>query len=70
MISFQMLINIAVVTGSCPTKGISLPLLSYGGSSMLCTMFALGIIVNIGNQCTDCNLPKVTGAAKRGRTHE
>lgn len=64
MISFQVIINIAVVTGSCPTKGISLPLISYGGSSMLCTMYALGILVNIGNNSLVADSPKYIGARK------
>jgi cell division protein FtsW len=64
LISFQVLLNIAVVTGSCPTKGISLPLISYGGSSMLCTMFALGILVRIGNTCLDKTNPKYLGARR------
>ncbi len=67
LISFQVLINIAVVTGSCPTKGISLPLVSYGGSSMLCTMFALGIVVNIANQVTDHRDPDYIGARRRSQ---
>ena len=37
-IAFQALINVAVVTGSVPTKGIALPFVSYGGSSLFCLM--------------------------------
>lgn len=46
-IGLQAAINIAVVTASVPTKGISLPLVSYGGSSLLATMLSLGIILNV-----------------------
>ncbi len=46
-IGLQAAINIAVVTASVPTKGISLPLVSYGGSSLLATMFSLGVIMNV-----------------------
>jgi cell division protein FtsW len=60
-----VLINIAVVTGSCPTKGISLPLISYGGSSLICTMLALGIVVNIANQVTERKIPDHFGATRR-----
>ncbi len=46
-IGLQAAINVAVVTASVPTKGISLPLVSYGGSSLLSTMLSLGIILNV-----------------------
>ncbi|MFH1708543.1 MAG: putative lipid II flippase FtsW [Planctomycetota bacterium] len=65
MMGLQVIINIAVVTGSCPTKGISLPLVSYGGSSIVCTLFALGILVNIGNQAIDLDLPSTLGARRK-----
>lgn len=47
MMGLGVLINIAVVTGSIPTTGLPLPLLSYGGSSLLSTMLGLGIMVNV-----------------------
>ena len=46
-IGFQALINITVVLGLGPTKGIPLPMISYGGSSLLSTLFSLGILLNI-----------------------
>ena len=46
-IVFQALINIGVVSGALPTKGIPAPLLSYGGSSLLMFGIALGILLNI-----------------------
>ncbi|MBI5778732.1 MAG: putative lipid II flippase FtsW [Planctomycetes bacterium] len=50
MIVIQAVINIAVVTALMPTKGISLPFISYGGSGLLVFMFAIGILVNIAVQ--------------------
>ncbi len=47
MIGFQTLINLGVVTGILPTKGIPLPLISYGGSSMVFTLVSIGILFNI-----------------------
>ncbi|MEM7182528.1 MAG: FtsW/RodA/SpoVE family cell cycle protein [Spirochaetota bacterium] len=47
LISVQILINLFVVTGIFPVTGISLPFLSYGGSSLLTVMISLGILLNI-----------------------
>ncbi len=47
MITFQALINMSVVVSLLPTKGIPLPLISVGGSSMLVTMTGIGILLNI-----------------------
>ena len=43
----QALINMSVVLGLGPTKGIPLPLISYGGSSLLSTMILMGILMNV-----------------------
>jgi cell division protein FtsW len=50
LIGLQALINLAVVSGLMPTKGLSLPFLSYGGSSLLVNMVAVGILLNISSQ--------------------
>ncbi|HIJ59386.1 MAG TPA: putative lipid II flippase FtsW [Nitrospirae bacterium] len=50
MFAFQALINFAVVTGMVPTKGLPLPFISYGGSSLLVNMIAGGILLNISRQ--------------------
>ena len=47
MFSSQILGNIAVVSNIVPSTGIPLPLLSYGGSTTIVTMAALGIVYNI-----------------------
>ena len=52
LISVQGMINMAVVTGLLPTKGIALPLVSYGGSSLVVTMAALGVLLNISKEST------------------
>ena len=47
LITVQSLINIAVVTSSIPTTGITLPFISYGGTSLLFYMASIGILLNI-----------------------
>lgn len=47
LITVQSLIHIAVVTSSIPTTGITLPLISYGGTSLVIYMAAIGILLNI-----------------------
>lgn len=44
---WQVVINVAMVTGLMPVVGIPLPLLSYGGSSMVSMMAAMGILINV-----------------------
>jgi len=50
MVLFQSLINFAVVLGMMPTKGIPLPFVSYGGSSLLVMLLATGVLLNISQQ--------------------
>ena len=45
--SFQTLLNLMVVVGLIPVTGVTLPFLSYGGSSLLVSMVSIGIILNI-----------------------
>jgi cell division protein FtsW len=47
LIGVQVLVNAGVVTGVLPTKGLTLPLVSYGGSSLVVTLFAIGILLSV-----------------------
>jgi cell division protein FtsW len=50
LVIFQSLINFAVVLGMMPTKGIPLPFVSYGGSSLLAMLLATGVLLNVAHQ--------------------
>ena len=64
MVLFQSLINFAVVIGLMPTKGIPLPFVSYGGSSLLVMLLATGVLLNISQQsASTAGPPGVRSAA-------
>lgn len=49
-LAFQTLLNLMVVTGLIPVTGVTLPFLSYGGSSLLISLISMGILLNISKQ--------------------
>jgi cell division protein FtsW len=52
MVTLQALLNITVVVGLAPTKGLPLPFVSNGGSSLLINMIAMGVLLNISQHAS------------------
>jgi len=50
LIGLQAFVNMAVVMGMVPTKGLALPFISYGGTSLVTTLTAIGILLNVSRQ--------------------
>jgi len=50
LIGMQAFINIGVVTSALPNKGLPLPFISYGGSSLLLMLFGIGVLISIARQ--------------------
>ncbi|MBI5627893.1 MAG: FtsW/RodA/SpoVE family cell cycle protein, partial [Candidatus Rokubacteria bacterium] len=52
MLATQTLVNLVVVMGALPTKGLPLPFISFGGSALLMTMFSAGVLLNISQHAS------------------
>ena len=64
MLAFEVLLNLAVVMGLMPTKGLPLPFISYGGSSLVMSLFMTGVLLNIGRRPGGLN-PSLDALAPR-----
>lgn len=64
LIGVQALVNAAVVTGLAPTKGLTLPFVSYGGSSLVISLLGVGILLNISR---DRQAGREEAGARSGR---
>lgn len=62
-IAIQAIINIGVVTGSFPTKGLPLPFISFGGSAMVFNLIAIGILLSIHR----CTVKRITSGSLMAR---
>ena len=52
MVAIQAFVNMSVVLGLVPTKGIPLPFVSSGGSSLLVSLLGMGILLNVSQHAT------------------
>jgi cell division protein FtsW len=60
MVAFQAFFNISVVLGLLPTKGIPLPFVSYGGSSLLINLLGMGILLNVSQHASPSHVITTT----------
>jgi cell division protein FtsW len=60
MIGFQAFFNVSVVLGLLPTKGIPLPFVSYGGSSLLINLLGMGILLNVSQHASSSHVVTTT----------
>jgi cell division protein FtsW len=58
LIALQVLINVAVVIGLVPTKGLPLPFISYGGSSIVMALAELGVLLALSRRAAISTIPK------------
>lgn len=65
-ITFQALMNFAVITSSVPFTGVPLPFISYGGTSLIITMTAMGILLNISRHTSGESLARQSTHHGRG----
>jgi cell division protein FtsW len=60
MVAFQAFFNMSVVLGLLPTKGIPLPFVSFGGSSLLISMIGMGILLNVSQHASATHVVTTT----------
>lgn len=71
MIAAQAFVNLSVVVGLVPTKGIPLPFVSNGGSSMMVSLFAMGILLNVSQYASALNADgRVRSVARQVTTED
>jgi cell division protein FtsW len=68
LIVLQALINIGVVSGAIPNKGIALPFVSYGGSSLMMMLWSVGLLLNVARSAAEATSSELAalGAAAEG----
>ena len=64
-ISLQILLNLGVVSGLLPTKGLPLPFISFGGTSLVVTLFMAGLLLNIGRESIPRRMSDLQGSLSK-----
>jgi cell division protein FtsW len=64
MVAFQAFFNVSVVLGLMPTKGIPLPFVSYGGSSLLINLLGMGMLLNVSQHVSSTHVVTTTLATQ------
>lgn len=67
LITLQAAFNIAVVTGCVPTKGLPLPFISYGGTSLVVTLAMVGVLANIAHEADVESSQRLSAIKDRAR---
>jgi rod shape determining protein RodA len=58
MLMFQVFVNVGMTVGIMPITGVTLPLMSYGGSSVIATLLMIGLLQSIYRQACAANATK------------
>jgi len=61
----QSLLNIGVATGVLPTTGLPLPLVSYGGNSMIASLLVAGLLIRVARESTEAEIVSIKGRRSR-----
>ncbi|MDD4974428.1 MAG: putative lipid II flippase FtsW [Bacteriovorax sp.] len=67
VLGLQALLNMGVVLGLLPTKGLNLPFISYGGSSLICNFFGIGLLLSVVKGYRDQLQGDLNYVARSGR---
>lgn len=70
MLAVQVLVNMGVVMALLPTKGLTLPLISYGGSSLVINLIGIGILMNISRRSLDGSSRQEAIGSKQKKINE